>query len=147
MFLFLHLMVLFPGGFPYPTLGDRAILPFLLKGNRLERPENCTNELYSLMLECWSHQCEKRPSFKSVLEYLDSITNNKRAYVDFSHLNPSYVFPPTQEQTIPKNYALSLPSVQGNITIEIISPGSAETSKQFEFSNWNNQDGTNKETG
>lgn len=107
------------GGFPYPTLGDRDILPFLLKGDRLDRPENCTNDLYSLMTECWSHHCDKRPQFKAILEYLD-YTKNKRAYVDFSHLNPSYVFPPTEE-IVPES---RLEVIKRNLNVECAVPGS-----------------------
>jgi hypothetical protein len=35
----------FPGGFPYPTVGDRDLLNFLLEGKRLEKPDNCSDEL------------------------------------------------------------------------------------------------------
>nr|CAD7437602.1 unnamed protein product [Timema bartmani] len=34
------------GGFPYPTVDDHDVLSFLLEGNRLEKPDNCTEELY-----------------------------------------------------------------------------------------------------
>ncbi|KAK2570252.1 Tyrosine-protein kinase receptor torso [Acropora cervicornis] len=33
------------GGFPYPTINDRDLLEFLLDGSRMEKPENCTEEM------------------------------------------------------------------------------------------------------
>lgn len=33
------------GGFPYPTLNDRDLLDFLLDGNRMDKPDNCTDEM------------------------------------------------------------------------------------------------------
>lgn len=78
---------------------DHQILPFLLQGKRLDKPENCTQELYQLMHLCWSHCVDSRPSFKELVEYLNSISNKNRVYIDFSQLNPSYVLPPTEQLT------------------------------------------------
>ena len=33
------------GGYPYPTLGNAEILPFLMSHRRMERPKNCAYEL------------------------------------------------------------------------------------------------------
>ena len=33
------------GGFPYPTINDRDLLDYLLEGNRMEKPNNCTDEM------------------------------------------------------------------------------------------------------
>lgn len=67
---------------------------YLAHGNRLPRPEICTNELYSLMLKCWEYEPQERPSFKELVEMLD--VKKTRVYVDFSQLNPLYVFPPSK---------------------------------------------------
>ncbi|KAJ8948355.1 hypothetical protein NQ318_019340 [Aromia moschata] len=50
-------------GFPYEQIPDVRILQELRKGRRLERPKICTDELYALMLQCWSEDPGKRPSF------------------------------------------------------------------------------------
>nr|CAD7408771.1 unnamed protein product [Timema poppensis] len=88
------------GGFPYPTVDDHDILSFLLEGSRLEKPDNCTDELYTLMLRCWAHCADDRPSFVELVSYLDSIICHKRVYVDFNSLRPDYTFPPTEEETL-----------------------------------------------
>lgn len=38
-------MYLFLGGFPYPTVSDMDLLNYLLEGKRLEKPDNCSDEL------------------------------------------------------------------------------------------------------
>ncbi|GLH14483.1 Tyrosine kinase receptor Cad96Ca [Gryllus bimaculatus] len=87
------------GGFPYPTVADMNLLSFLMDGKRLEKPDNCSDELYSLMLQCWAYSPDARPSFAELVEHLDSVTCRKRVYVDFSNLSPNYTFPPTEQQT------------------------------------------------
>ena len=46
----LILFLLFPGGFPYPTISDMNLLNFLLDGNRMEKPNNCSDEMYVIIL-------------------------------------------------------------------------------------------------
>ena len=38
-------MLLYAGGYPYPTISDKDILRYLISGKRLEKPENCTDEM------------------------------------------------------------------------------------------------------
>ncbi|PNF43435.1 hypothetical protein B7P43_G12542 [Cryptotermes secundus] len=85
------------GGFPYPTVSDMDLLNFLLEGKRLEKPDNCSDELYALMLHCWSHSADMRPSFAELVSHLDSVICRKRVYVDFTSLKPDYSFPPTEQ--------------------------------------------------
>lgn len=71
------------------------ILDSLKSGLRLERPEICTTELYDLMLKCWLENPTDRPTFQDIKDQLDM--KKRKIYVDFDVLNPSYVFPPTNE--------------------------------------------------
>lgn len=87
------------GGFPYPTVSDMDLLNFLDEGKRLEKPDNCSEELYTLMLQCWSKTPDMRPSFAEIVSHLDSVTCRKRVYVDFTSLKRNYIFPPTEQQT------------------------------------------------
>ena len=34
------------GGFPYPTIQNEEFLPLLKKGYRMEKPDNCSSEVY-----------------------------------------------------------------------------------------------------
>ena len=40
------------------------LLEQLQYGGRLEKPENCPEELFSLMEQCWDANPENRPTFK-----------------------------------------------------------------------------------
>ncbi|KAJ3662891.1 hypothetical protein Zmor_007209 [Zophobas morio] len=81
------------GAFPYESVPDSFLQQFLQMGRRLERPEICTNELYELMGLCWARNPEDRPTFRELVEALD--VKKRRVYVNFNHLNPTYVFPPS----------------------------------------------------
>ncbi|GJQ75466.1 hypothetical protein Trydic_g17556 [Trypoxylus dichotomus] len=81
------------GAFPYEKIPDSMMLYYLQNGKRLYRPEVCTDELYNLMLRCWSSDKNLRPSFSELVDLLD--VTKRRVYVDFGQLNPLYVFPPT----------------------------------------------------
>ncbi|XP_063921825.1 receptor-like tyrosine-protein kinase kin-16 isoform X2 [Zophobas morio] len=81
------------GAFPYESVPDSFLQQFLQMGRRLERPEICTNELYELMRLCWARNPEDRPTFRELVEALD--VKKRRVYVNFNHLNPTYVFPPS----------------------------------------------------
>lgn len=84
------------GGYPYPTVGNHEILSFLSSGQRLQRPENCSNHLYEIMLQCWSEKAEDRPSFSELVTKLEP--QQQKIYIDFDELGPDYVFPPTDEK-------------------------------------------------
>ncbi|ETN59928.1 hypothetical protein AND_008464 [Anopheles darlingi] len=83
------------GGYPYPTIGNHELQSFLEQGKRLERPENCTAEVYALMLQCWREDPAERPTFEQISKQLDP---HKKIYIDFNDLEPTYVFPPTSDQ-------------------------------------------------
>ena len=38
--------LLHTGSHPYPSLGNRALLGYLLRGKKLEKPKNCSEEWY-----------------------------------------------------------------------------------------------------
>lgn len=89
------------GGFPYPTVGNHELLVYLSSGQRLQRPENCSEHLYELMKHCWAENPEDRPCFADIVSKLEPA--NQRIYVDFNDLGPHYVFPPTSENMRAKN--------------------------------------------
>lgn len=51
------------GNMPYPTIHPSEMLTHLEAGNRLERPEHASDEMYSLMQLCWSLDPTERPLF------------------------------------------------------------------------------------
>lgn len=87
---------LLPGGFPYPTLGDHQILPYLAEGRRLDKPIIVSQELYATMVRCWTENPEQRPSFTELVNLLEADESRNKAYVDITTLQTSVSFPPIE---------------------------------------------------
>ncbi|XP_017116786.1 macrophage colony-stimulating factor 1 receptor 1 [Drosophila elegans] len=81
------------GASPYPTISNSELIPYLMAGNRLERPEICTPQVYTIMLQCWLEEPEERPTFDALYRVLSP----KTTYVDINSLSDDYVFPPINE--------------------------------------------------
>lgn len=45
-------------------------LPF----QRLEQPEACPKEYYTIMLKCWQHDPAKRPKFADLMDILPDVS-------------------------------------------------------------------------
>ncbi|XP_062538058.1 proto-oncogene tyrosine-protein kinase ROS isoform X3 [Armigeres subalbatus] len=58
---------------PYPARNNVEVLHYVRDGGRLGRPQDCPEELYQLMLKCWSYSPEDRPTFRYLLEILKSL--------------------------------------------------------------------------
>nr|XP_060624529.1 fibroblast growth factor receptor 2 isoform X2 [Anolis sagrei ordinatus] len=84
------------GGSPYPGIPVEELFKLLKEGHRMDKPANCTNELYMMMRDCWHAVPSQRPTFKQLVEDLDRIltlTTNEE-YIDLSgpleQYSPSY---------------------------------------------------------
>jgi len=62
------------GSIPYKDLKNAEVLKSVSKGSRLEKPESCPEEVYALMLRCWSVNPAERPSFSEISKELRSIS-------------------------------------------------------------------------
>ncbi|KAE8590150.1 hypothetical protein XENTR_v10017961 [Xenopus tropicalis] len=74
------------GGSPYPGIPVEELFKLLKEGHRMDKPGNCTNELYMMMRDCWHAIPSHRPTFKQLVEDLDRIltlTTNEE-YLDLS---------------------------------------------------------------
>ncbi|XP_036320282.1 vascular endothelial growth factor receptor 3-like [Rhagoletis pomonella] len=78
------------GASPYPTISNHELIPYLVSGKRLEKPEICTDQVYAIMTQCWDENPEERPTFAELYKALSPRT----AYVDINSLSDDYVFPP-----------------------------------------------------
>ena len=71
------------GDVPYYDMPYDEMKTFLNTGKRLEKQDNCTDELYGIMLDCWKRLPECRLSFKDIHETLRSLLVMKvSCYID-----------------------------------------------------------------
>ncbi|VDM63695.1 unnamed protein product [Angiostrongylus costaricensis] len=92
------------GGSPYPSVPPEKMLPFLENGGRMERPDNCPENFYEVMCECWTRDPEKRPNFLSIRQklaaQLEKITEEysyltldaRKDYYNFQYDDPKVIF-------------------------------------------------------
>ncbi|XP_076982350.1 fibroblast growth factor receptor 2 isoform X8 [Tamandua tetradactyla] len=88
------------GGSPYPGIPVEELFKLLKEGHRMDKPANCTNELYMMMRDCWHAVPSQRPTFKQLVEDLDrtlTLTTNEE-YLDLSQPLEQYSpsFPDTR---------------------------------------------------
>ncbi|XP_053757754.1 fibroblast growth factor receptor 3 isoform X1 [Panthera pardus] len=74
------------GGSPYPGIPVEELFKLLKEGHRMDKPANCTHDLYTIMRECWHAVPSQRPTFKQLVEDLDRIltVTSTDEYLDLS---------------------------------------------------------------
>ncbi|KAM6163283.1 proto-oncogene tyrosine-protein kinase receptor Ret isoform 12-T12 [Rhynchocyon petersi] len=77
------------GGNPYPGIPPERLFNLLKTGYRMERPDNCSEEMYSLMLQCWKQEPDKRPVFSDISKDLEKMMVKSRDYLDLAASTPS----------------------------------------------------------
>ena len=55
------------GSVPYASYSNEQVRSKVIEGYRLPQPQNCPDELYSLMLHCWLPQATERRSFGDLI--------------------------------------------------------------------------------
>ncbi|XP_060698054.1 fibroblast growth factor receptor 2-like isoform X7 [Hemiscyllium ocellatum] len=84
------------GGSPYPGIPVEELFKLLKEGHRMDKPANCTTDLYMMMRDCWHAIPSQRPTFKQLVEDLDRILTltSSADYLDLSapleQYSPSY---------------------------------------------------------
>nr|XP_061801552.1 fibroblast growth factor receptor 4-like [Nerophis lumbriciformis] len=86
------------GGSPYPGIPVEELFKLLKEGHRMDKPSNCTHELYMMMRECWHAVPTQRPTFKQLVEQLDKVLLSiSDEYLDLS--TPFEQYSPSCEDT------------------------------------------------
>ncbi|XP_072469790.1 activated CDC42 kinase 1 isoform X9 [Notamacropus eugenii] len=70
---------------PWIGLNGSQILHKIDKeGERLPRPEDCPRDIYNVMVQCWAHKPEDRPTFVALRDFLlEAQPTDMRALQDF----------------------------------------------------------------
>lgn len=58
------------GNQPYIGMSNKEVIENVLKGYRMDIPDNCSEKIGKLMKECWNYNLEDRPNFKDILQIL-----------------------------------------------------------------------------
>ncbi|XP_068042345.1 tyrosine-protein kinase Mer isoform X3 [Anomalospiza imberbis] len=61
---------------PYPGVQNHEIYEYLFHGQRLKKPEDCLDELYEIMSECWRADPATRPTFSQLKIQLEKLLEN-----------------------------------------------------------------------
>ncbi|XP_063409092.1 platelet-derived growth factor receptor alpha-like [Mytilus trossulus] len=59
------------GNVPYRGITNMEYLERLEMGFRHEKPDNCPENIYEIMLSCWNKEPSKRPTFEYLFNYFD----------------------------------------------------------------------------
>lgn len=70
------------GATPYPGIPPQNLYHLLRTGYRMERPDNCSPEIYNLLEACWADDPAKRPSFKYLASKFEKLLGRSAKYLD-----------------------------------------------------------------
>lgn len=54
------------GSSPYPGMSGPDVMELVQMGYRMNKPRQCSDELYAIMRDCWQHQAAQRPAFSTL---------------------------------------------------------------------------------
>eukprot|EP00118_Oscarella_pearsei_P015070 m.133138 g.133138 ORF g.133138 m.133138 type:complete len:589 (+) comp38106_c0_seq6:401-2167(+) len=72
------------GSVPYPGLERQLLVSMLEKGHRMDQPEDCSEEMYQLMVRCWEARPAARPNFREIKDTMEGILSATKGYLDLS---------------------------------------------------------------
>ncbi|XP_068700585.1 ephrin type-A receptor 7-like isoform X2 [Montipora foliosa] len=75
------------GDSPYPGVKSREVASLLEGGYRMPRPVHISEELYSVMSECWSEKPEDRPTFPWICTAMRRLMADRKTYVNLDVYN------------------------------------------------------------
>lgn len=64
------------GGSPYPGIPVERLFDLLKSGYRMQKPQNCPNEIYDIMLNCWDENSSNRASFTTLRKTFDAMLSS-----------------------------------------------------------------------
>ncbi|XP_013403024.1 uncharacterized protein LOC106168493 isoform X2 [Lingula anatina] len=72
------------GGTPYPGIPNKDLFNLLKEGFRMEKPDNCSQQVYEVMLTCWHPDPQDRPDFTELRANFEAILEDSHPYMDFN---------------------------------------------------------------
>lgn len=90
------------GASPYPGVPPQNLYHLLKQGYRMERPKNCSEDIYNIIKSCWADDPLARPAFKGLVSQWERLLGNNAKYIELEQnaiSNPLYCA--DNEQEIP----------------------------------------------
>ncbi|XP_071794664.1 uncharacterized protein [Asterias amurensis] len=69
------------GSMPYPGLDGREVVRRLQTSYRMDKPDNCPDEIYDIMRQCWREKPTERPTFTSLFNTFDRMLVEQSDYM------------------------------------------------------------------
>eukprot|EP01118_Nematostelium_gracile_P017720 TRINITY_DN7664_c0_g1_i2.p1 TRINITY_DN7664_c0_g1~~TRINITY_DN7664_c0_g1_i2.p1 ORF type:complete len:274 (-),score=63.25 TRINITY_DN7664_c0_g1_i2:46-867(-) len=76
---------------PYLEMENPEVLKYVLAGKKLMKPENCNGEVWQIVVECFDHDPEKRPTFEDILKRLQTQFGQSLSSMKMSFLKPTQI--------------------------------------------------------
>ncbi|RZF38172.1 hypothetical protein LSTR_LSTR005533 [Laodelphax striatellus] len=70
------------GSSPYPGIAVQNLFFFLKSGYRMEKPRNCSHQLYEIMRSCWYENPSQRPTFHQLTQSLERMLEDGTDYLE-----------------------------------------------------------------
>ncbi|XP_065217202.1 fibroblast growth factor receptor homolog 1-like [Planococcus citri] len=94
------------GGVPYPSIDStNNLFDYLRSGNRMEKPPECSMEVYLIMRNCWSYDPNDRPVFSDLVKTLHDLLmkSEKKLYPNASNLSRTSEFSMSSDDSEDEN--------------------------------------------
>ncbi|GFO04096.1 fibroblast growth factor receptor [Plakobranchus ocellatus] len=125
------------GASPYPNVALADLYYVLSSGYRMEKPSNCSQQLYDIMRSCWEEEPRDRPDFTQLRLMLEDLLSEDRDYlvledidVPISHSDNSSSPPPPSPLPLSPPVAQTQNGSQCQETSPTLSPHLSQISLQ-----------------
>ncbi|XP_022083705.1 uncharacterized protein LOC110975479 [Acanthaster planci] len=78
------------GGTPYPSIQNELLTATLKRGYRMPKPDNCHDEIYGLMRNCWEENPNDRPTFNELVSILSDMSDNTIKHTYMAPIRTEY---------------------------------------------------------
>ncbi|KAL4237986.1 hypothetical protein ACF0H5_002697 [Mactra antiquata] len=75
------------GASPYPNIALADLYYLLSNSYRMEKPSNCSDEIYIIMRQCWLETPNERPNFTDLRVQLELLLTRDRNYLELDNIN------------------------------------------------------------
>ncbi|KAL4226893.1 Plexin b2a [Mactra antiquata] len=85
---------------PYPDVDNSDIISHIKDGNRMKKPKQCPEDVYGLMLRCWTMESDSRPTFHQIVSELETFTATELEEQNPGETTPLHVASPSDGANI-----------------------------------------------